>query len=102
MVSRRKNQPVGHLTQMMWTTTEAVGCAKTDIFVPNKAGYSGDGMISTYTVCHYTPQGNIIGLELENWKTKDEKLCSTFDGITGKSGLYFFLKTINVVKISGI
>jgi len=85
MVSRRKNQPVGHLTQMMWTTTEAVGCAKTDIFVPNKAGYSGDGMISTYTVCHYTPQGNIIGLELENWKTKDKKLCSTFDGITGKS-----------------
>ena len=40
---------------------------------------------SGYTVCHYAPQGNIIGLEAENWNDLDEKYCSTYDNYTGKN-----------------
>ena len=27
-------------------------------------------MTSSYTVCHYSPQGNVIGHEKENWQPK--------------------------------
>jgi len=47
-----------------------VGCAVANVWVPNKPGYVGDGMTSSYTVCHYAPQGNIIGMEKDNWRPK--------------------------------
>lgn len=85
MQSRRGAEPVGHLTQLLWHSTEAVGCAVANVWIPNKPGYVGDGMTSSYTVCHYSPQGNIIGLEKDNWRPKKKELCATYDVITGKS-----------------
>ena len=43
MKSRRGTEPVGHLTQMLWKSTEAVGCAVANVWVPNKPGYVGEG-----------------------------------------------------------
>ena len=60
----------GHLTQLLWASSEAVGCASANIWIPNKPGYVGEGMTSSYTVCHYSPQGNIIGHEKENYKPR--------------------------------
>ena len=42
-------------------------------------------MTSSYTVCHYAPQGNIIGLERDNWSPKKKELCATYDVVSGKS-----------------
>ena len=61
---------LGHLTQLLWASSEAVGCASANIWIPNKPGYVGEGMTSSYTVCHYSPQGNIIGHEKENYKPR--------------------------------
>ena len=61
---------LGHLTQLLWASSEAVGCAIANVWIPNKPGYIGDGMTSSYTVCHYSPQGNVIGHEKENWQPK--------------------------------
>merc|ERR1712048_1459740 len=73
----------GHLTQLLWASSEAVGCAIANVWIPNKPGYIGEGMTSSYTVCHYSPQGNVIGHEKENWKKKREDLCSTYNPLTG-------------------
>lgn len=88
----------GHLTQLLWASSEAVGCAIANVWIPNKPGYIGEGMTSSYTVCHYSPQGNVIGHEKENWKPKREgkdefynefvktinsDLCSTYNPLTG-------------------
>lgn len=83
MKGRRGAEPVGHLTQLLWASSEAVGCAISNVWIPNKPGYIGEGMTSSYTVCHYSPQGNVIGHEKDNWKKKREDLCSTYNPLTG-------------------
>ncbi|KAJ8494044.1 hypothetical protein OPV22_015765 [Ensete ventricosum] len=45
-----RNADCSHYTQMVWKTTQRVGCAR--IFCD-----SGD----TYAVCEYDPHGNVIG-----------------------------------------
>ena len=73
----------GHLTQLLWASSEAVGCASANIWIPNKPGYVGEGMTSSYTVCHYSPQGNIIGHEKENYKPRrDGKFDFFIFGLT--------------------
>ena len=69
---------LGHLTQLLWASSEAVGCASANIWIPNKPGYVGEGMTSSYTVCHYSPQGNIIGHEKENYKPRRDGEFSIF------------------------
>lgn len=43
---------VGHYTQMIWPTTQRVGCA-----------VATDGT-EEYMVCRYTPSGNVVGTDL--------------------------------------
>jgi len=48
-ISRENFRGVGHYTQMVWRTTERVGCGKA----------VGGGML--VIVCNYDPPGNILG-----------------------------------------
>lgn len=45
----------GEFTQMIWESTEKMGCGKTT----NSTG-------AVYVVCNYYPEGNIIGKFLDN------------------------------------
>ncbi len=46
----------GHFTQVVWKSTEEIGCAKS---------YSAKSY-TTYLVCNYNPMANFIGSEKEN------------------------------------
>ena len=86
ILGRRGNEPVGHLTQLLWPETTHLGCATvySAIKQPPNTGKSRDKstgkwlihlvpeyLKSTYTVCHYAPQGNIIGQFEKKWRDLD-------------------------------
>ena len=58
---RRGNDPVGHLTQLLWPESTKVGCGSALTAVKQPPNTIPSVLLSTYTVCHYSPQGNIIG-----------------------------------------
>lgn len=49
------DKPVGHLTQLLWKDTTHLGCGVGKTSIPQR-GYT---LISTWTVSHYSPGGNI-------------------------------------------
>lgn len=83
--SRRPGEPVGHLTQMLWESSTAVGCSRTQKLIKQPPNTYPKFQRSSYTVCHYYPQGNIIGLMEENWKPLKKKYTSTYDINTGRN-----------------
>lgn len=85
LVGRRGTEPIGHLTQMLWASSTAIGCARTQKLIKQPPNYVPRYQRSGYTVCHYAPQGNIVGLQHENWNDLDSKYCSTYDNYTGES-----------------
>jgi hypothetical protein len=84
-ISRRKDEPIGHVTQLLWKSTTAMGCSRTQKLIKQPVGVMPRYQKSTYTVCHYSPQGNIIGLMEKNWQDKDEAFCSTYDNDSGRN-----------------
>ena len=40
-------------------------------------------LLSTYTVCHYAPQGNILGQIGDKWRARDKEFCSTYNNWNG-------------------
>jgi hypothetical protein len=40
-------------------------------------------LMSTYTVCHYTPQGNILGQISAKYQPRSNKYCSTYSNWSG-------------------
>ena len=54
--SRRKNEPVGHVTQLLWKSTTAIGCSRTQKGIKQPPNTHPNYLKSTYTVCHYSPQ----------------------------------------------
>jgi len=85
LAGRRGSEPIGHLTQLLWASTNAIGCARTQKLIKQPPNYVPKYQRSGYTVCHYAPQGNIIGLEKENWSDLDSKYCSTYDNYSGRN-----------------
>ena len=85
LVGRRGSEPIGHLTQMLWASPTAIGCARTQKLIKQPPNYVPRYQRSGYTVCHYAPQGNIVGLQHDNWNDLDSKYCSTYDNYTGES-----------------
>ena len=85
LVGRRGSEPIGHLTQMLWASSTAIGCARTQKLIKQPPNYVPRYQRSGYTVCHYAPQGNIVGLQHDNWNDLDSKYCSTYDNYTGES-----------------
>ena len=85
LVGRRGNEPIGHLTQLLWKSTNAIGCARTQKLIKQPPNYVPKYLRSGYTVCHYAPQGNIVGLQHQNWNDLDESICSTYDNYNGAS-----------------
>jgi len=75
---RRRNDPVGHLTQLLWPDSVELGCGTAVYPVRQPANTIPPVLLSTYTVCHYTPQGNIIGRFKEKWSPLTKKVCSTY------------------------
>ena len=83
--SRRPGEPVGHLTQMLWASSTAVGCSRTQKLIKQPPNTYPKFQRSSYTVCHYYPQGNIIELMEENWRPLKKKYKSTYDIKTGRN-----------------
>ncbi|KAH7411870.1 CAP domain-containing protein, partial [Phaeosphaeria sp. MPI-PUGE-AT-0046c] len=56
---------VGHLTQVLWKATTGVGCYSLDCGANMKVN-GATSRLNKYTVCNYSPQGNIGTLYKEN------------------------------------
>jgi pathogenesis-related protein 1 len=54
------NQQCGHYTQIVWSTTTAVGCAKVSCTTGSPFGTFAMGMWDD-SVCDYSPPGNVSG-----------------------------------------
>ncbi|WWC92954.1 uncharacterized protein L201_007917 [Kwoniella dendrophila CBS 6074] len=59
-----ENPSFSHFTQVVWQSTETIGCAKIDCGV--NTGMSGQ----TYVMCEYQPAGNVVGSYAFNVKSK--------------------------------
>lgn len=64
---RRGNDPVGHLTQLLWPESNKVGCGTVMYAVKQPPNTVPSVLLSSYTVCHYAPQGNILGQIEKKW-----------------------------------
>lgn len=82
---RRGNDPVGHLTQLLWPETTKVGCGSALTAVKQPPNTIPSVLLSTYTVCHYSPQGNIIGQIEKKYSPLSKKYCSTYNNQNGKN-----------------
>ncbi|KAJ5644487.1 hypothetical protein N7507_010498 [Penicillium longicatenatum] len=100
-------EATGHFTQLVWKSTEEVGCAAvncgyTEDF--SKVRREGDGLVSRtaadgssraqgwYVVCEYTPPGNVVGDHDEYFKknvwpsTSKTKSNASTTGSTSTTG----------------
>ena len=73
------------MTQLLWKSSTAVGCSRTQKLIKQPPGVSPKYQRSSYIVCHYSPQGNIMGLMEKNWSPLDDRYCSTYNILTGKN-----------------
>ncbi|KAK2872070.1 hypothetical protein FQN49_002572 [Arthroderma sp. PD_2] len=53
----------GHLTQIVWKGTSKIGCVTADC--PSLGGQASASN-AKYTVCNYSPAGNVVGRYAEN------------------------------------
>ena len=81
---RRGNDPVGHLTQLLWPESTKVGCGTAVYAVKQPPNTVPSVLLSSYTVCHYSPQGNIIGLIEDKFKPLDVSFYSKKNKETSK------------------
>jgi len=82
---RRGSEPVGHLTQLLWPDTTHLGCATVASNIRQPPNTVPHYLESTYTVCHYAPQGNIIGQFEKKWADLDKSICSTYNNYKGSN-----------------
>ena len=80
---RRDKDPVGHLTALLWPDTTEVGCATVTTPIKQPPNTVPNVLLSTYTVCHYTPQGNILGQIGDKWSSRRKEYCSTYNNWNG-------------------
>ncbi|CBY17741.1 unnamed protein product [Oikopleura dioica] len=80
---RRGKDPVGHLTALLWPDTTEMGCGTVELLIPQPPNTVPLVLKSTYTVCHYTPQGNHVKTMKKNWKFRDPNYCSTYSNFKG-------------------
>lgn len=57
----------GHFTQLVWASSNLVGCARNTQCTPQQLGFgTGFGTQATFIVCQYRPAGNVIGAFAQN------------------------------------
>lgn len=78
-------EATGHFTQLVWQSTQAVGCGWTDCDGTN-------GLEGVFLVCEYWPAGNLIG-QNDFWfkanvkpEISDDSGFNTFDATKGATG----------------
>lgn len=58
----QSNLEAGHFTQLVWKSSNELGCGAAESSVMNQAG----NYKAFYVVCHYAPPGNVLGEFTEN------------------------------------